>query len=314
MNFVKNAPPTLLLVLCAVFWSLGGLFIKQVNLHPLTVAGFRSFFALFILYFLSKPQKPKLGDFNFLTAVTAYAGTVICFSIATKWTTAANAILLQSTAPLFVAPLSFFYLKEKIEKIDFLCAAGILAGLFFFFKGSLNSALNQGDVFGVIAGVFFALFIVSSRKAGSTGSLNAVFWGNVLAATMAIPTLFPKQYSDSIWNLFATQGTSVSNGLLLDNSIFSHLPTQQEWIYLAILGIVQLGLPYFLYSNAISKVTALKANLILLIEPVLNPIWVFIFLSEKPTQDALIGGVFVIASVALRIGLSAKSQPEPQFQ
>jgi drug/metabolite transporter (DMT)-like permease len=302
MKILDRFPATLLLVLCAVFWSLGGLFIKKVDLHPLTVAGLRSFFSLFILFFLFKPSIKSLRNFATLTAVICYAGTVICFSIATKWTTAANAILLQSTAPLFVAPLGLLYLNERIEKADIFSGIGILLGLFFFFRSGFESSLNTGDLFGLIAGFFFALFIVGTRKIGKTGAENSVFWGNVLTFLLSSPTLFPRQSVDSFWNLFAVNAPSSTHASVnLDTSFSSHLPTGQEWVYLIILGVVQLGLPYFLYTQAISKVTALRANIILLIEPILNPIWVFLFIHETPTTDTLIGGLLVLGAVTLRI-------------
>jgi drug/metabolite transporter (DMT)-like permease len=302
-RFIQNVPPTMLLILTACLWSLGGLFIKQVHLHPLTVAGLRSFFAAIFLFFVFRPGWPRVSQlyksFNLFTAIICYAGTVICFSIATKWTTAANAILLQSTAPLFVAPLAFVYLKEKIHRIDYFCGVGILTGLYFFFKGNLSGEFNRGDLFGIIAGVFFAFFIVTTRKEGTRGSQSAVFWGNILAALSCLPTLIPRQNQDSIWNTFSANAVHGSS-LQLDNSFFAHFPTNQEWIFLAILGFVQLGIPYYLYSQAISRIPALKANLILLIEPVLNPLWVFVFLAEQPSINAIMGGSIVLASAVAR--------------
>lgn len=277
-----NASPRVLLLLTAILWSSGGVLIKGVDLHPLAIAGLRSFFAFLFLIMVFGPGKGVKKDWTFWGAVFAYAGTVICFTVATKWTTAANAILLQSTAPLYVAVLSIFYLNEKPNRTDLISLVGVLIGLVFFFQGDIEVENMRGNVMGLIAGAFFGFFIAFTRKGGKSLALSSVVWGNLLAALAAIPTFLPT-------------GEPLPDQV--DFPIRSIYPTLGELGRLCATGVLQLGVPYLFYSRAIGLIPALQANLILLLEPILNPIWVFLFLGEAPSGWALFGGAIVLLSV-----------------
>ncbi|MFW6270262.1 MAG: DMT family transporter [Bacillota bacterium] len=259
----------LLLVISAVFWSLGGILIKLVNWNPIAIAGMRSAISAVVFWiYLKKPQitwsRPQLG------AALAYAGVVIFFVTATKMTTAANAILLQFTAPIYVIIFSYWLLKEKTTPADWLTVFIVMGGMFLFFLDDLNIKGTIGTLIAAASGVSFAFFTIFMRMQKNDSPFESVFLGNIITAIIALPFMF-------------------KTGLEFSG-----------WFYLVILGVFQLGLPYILYSMAIKHVSALDAILIPVIEPLLNPVWVFIFLGETPGKWAFIGGIIVIIAVTGR--------------
>ncbi len=260
---------SLALILTAVLWSLGGLLIKSVDSHPLAIAGARSTIsAILILLYIKKPR--FTWSFAQIGAALCYAMTSILFVAANKLTTAANAILLQYTAPLYVALLGAWLLKEKAKLIDWATIGIVLGGMVLFFMDSLDTRGVLGSVLAVLSGVTFALFAIFMRMQKNGSPVESVLLGNVLTAIIGVPFLF------------------------------TAAPDSQGWLYFVVLGVIQLGIPYILYSYAIKHVTALEASLIPVIEPILNPIWVFLFMGEAPGGLALIGGVIVVVAVTMQ--------------
>ena len=259
----------LMLVVTAIMWSLGGLLIKSIDAHPLAIAGVRGGIAALIMFaVLKKPQinwsLPQIG------AALAYAATTILFVIANKTTTAANAILLQFTAPIYVAFLAAWLLKEKTRLYDWLAVLVVMGGMVLFFLDNLSTQMLWGNLVAVGSGISFAFFTVFMRMQKDGSPLESVFLGSILTAVIGLP--------------FLSQA----------------IPSTNNWTLLVILGVVQLGIPYIIYSRAIKHATALEAVLIPIIEPLLNPLWVFLVLGETPGILALIGGVLVIAAVIIR--------------
>ncbi|HXG64897.1 MAG TPA: DMT family transporter [Blastocatellia bacterium] len=257
------------LIITAVLWSLGGLLIKLVSWNPMAIAGARSAIAaLTVFLFLRRPRftwsAAQLG------AALFYAATVILFVAATKLTTAANAILLQYTAPVYIALASAWFLGERITGLDWATIASVLCGMTLFFFDNLTTAGYWGNVCAILSAITFAWFTLFMRKQKGGSPLESVLLGNILAALAGLPFMF-----DS-W-----PGWSGGAGLLL-------------------LGVFQLGLPYLFYAKAIRHVTALEAILIPIVEPILNPIWVLLLTGETPGWLALIGGIIVVGSVVLR--------------
>lgn len=247
--------------------------IKSVNAHPLAIAGTRSAIAAVMLLLVLK--KPKFTwSFAQLGAALAYATTTIFFVTATKTTTAANAIFLQSTAPIYVAVLSSWLLKEKIKLQDWITVFIVMSGMVLFFLDNLSTTGILGNVIAAASGISFALFAIFMRMQKDGSPLESIFLGNILTAAIGLPFLSRSA------------------------------PNASGWIYLLILGVVQLGLPYILYSKAIKHVTALEAILIPVIEPLLNPVWVFLILGEAPGPLALIGGLIVLAAITGRCVLA----------
>ncbi len=256
------------LALTATMWSLGGLLIKSVNANPLAISGVRSAISAAII--LAATGKPKLSwSPPQIGASLAYTGMVLLFVSATKNTTAANAILLQYTAPVFVIFLGAWLLREKVRALDWITVIVVMGGMVLFVAEDMGTGGMFGNVLAVGSGIAFALFAVLMRMQKEGSPIGSVILGNILTALIGVPFLF------------------------------SNMPDAKGWLYLFVLGTLQLGIPYILYSKAIKHVTALEASLIPVIEPILNPVWVYIFLGEAPGQLALIGGVIVISAVTL---------------
>jgi len=263
----------LLLAVTATLWSLGGLLIKSVNANPLAIAGTRSAIAAVMLILVLR--KPKFTwSFAQVGAALAYAATTILFVTATKTTTAANAIFLQSTAPIYVALLSAWLLKERIKLLDWITVFIVMGGMVLFFLDNLSTTGILGNVIAATSGVSFAFFAIFMRMQKNGSPLESIFLGNLITAAIGLP--------------FLSRSTPDTSG----------------WICLVILGVVQLGLPYILYSKAIKHVTALEAILIPVIEPLLNPVWVFLILGESPGPLAFIGGLIVLAAITGRCVLA----------
>jgi len=274
-NFSRQRTKALLLlVVTATLWSLGGLLIKSVNAHPLAIAGTRSAIAIVVLLLVLK--KPKLTwSFAQIGAALAYSATTILFVTATKTTTAANAIFLQSTAPIYVALLSAWLLKEKIKLLDWITVLIVMGGMALFFLDNLSTTGIFGNLVAAASGISFALFAIFMRMQKDGSPLESILLGNFLTAAIGLP--------------------------FLSRSV----PNASGWLCLVILGVVQLGIPYILYSKAIKHVTAMEAILIPVIEPLLNPVWVLLMLGEAPGPLSLIGGLIVLTAITVRCVLAA---------
>lgn len=257
------------MVATTIMWSLGGLLIKSVKANPLAIAGTRSAIAAVVLLLIVR--KPKIvRSYPQAGAALAYAATTIFFVIATKMTTAANAIFLQSTAPIYVALLGAWLLKEKTRLIDWITVFFVFGGMGLFFLDNLSTRGLFGNLIGAASGISFALFTIFMRMQKDGSPLESILFGNLLAAVIGLPFLFRS------------------------------VPDASGWICLVILGVVQLGIPYLLYSKAIKHITAMEAILISLIEPLLNPVWVFLLLGEAPGPMAILGGFIVLAAITLK--------------
>jgi drug/metabolite transporter (DMT)-like permease len=266
----------LFLVLTSALWSLGGVLIKQVDWNPLAIAGGRSAVAAATIWLLTGRRRPALGPLQLLTALF-YAGTVISFVAANKLTTAANAIFLQFTAPVYIALLGAWFLREHPTRLDWALIAVTLGGIALFFVEQLSLAGRWGNVCALASGVCWAGLVVLLRRQKDASPVDSVLLGNVLTALVCVP--------------FAVNSE----------------PGQGDWVWLVVLGVVQLGFPYFLYATAIKHVRALEASLIGSIEPVLNPVWVLLFIGEKPTPWAMAGGLVVVVAATVRGVVTARN-------
>ncbi|MBS4031753.1 MAG: EamA family transporter [Clostridiales bacterium] len=273
-----------LLIITALLWSMGGLLIKLIPWHPIAIAGSRS--AIAALLFFVYVRKPKwTGSSAQLGGAVAYAGTVITFVAATKMTTAANAILLQYTAPVYVALFGAWFLKERTGLADWITVVTVIGGMILFFIDDLSPGYMLGNIFAMLSGMCFAVMVLCLRKQKDGSPLESVLYGNILTAVIALPFLTGQPRLDIA-----------------------------GWVTIAGLGVFQLGLSYIMYTVAIKHVTALDAILIPVVEPILNPVWVLLFIGEVPGSWALLGGVIVLFSVTARCLLpvmcKGKKQPD----
>jgi len=235
----------------------------------MAIAGGRSMIAIpVILLCIGRPK------FTFSSAqiggAIAYALTVILFVFATRMTTAANAIFLQYTAPIYVAIIGRWYLGERAHPIDWLVILFALLGIALFFFDRLSISGFWGNIVALVSGLAFALVALFLRKERQGSPVASIILGNLLVAIVGLPF------------------------------VFQHSLGGEGWWRLALLGAVQLGLPYVFYAIAIKHVTALEATLIPLLEPVLNPLWVMLALGERPGPWAMVGGALVLMTVLAR--------------
>ena len=261
--------PPIFLLLAAILWSLGGVLIKSIDWHPMAIAGGRS--AIAIPLMLACIGWPK---FSFSRAqiggAIGYALTVILFVFATRMTTAANAIFLQYTAPIYVAVIGRWYLGERALRIDWLVIAVALGGIALFFLDRLTVSGFWGNIVALCSGLAFASVAIFLRKEKAGSPVTSIILGNVIVAVAGAPFMLQSSLGDGgVWRLL-------------------------------LLGTLQLGLPYVLYATAIKHVTALEATLIPLLEPVLNPLWVMLTLGERPGGWAMVGAALVLAAVLTR--------------
>ena len=266
----EHSRAVLFLLMAAILWSTGGFFIKWVSWNPAAISGARSAIAALVIAIAFRHNLKLTFSPIQLTGAVAYALTVTLFVVANKMTTAANAILLQYTAPVPVALLSVWLLKERITSRDCVTIIAVLAGMVLFFFEQMSPGNLVGNLCALFTSFTFALFIVLLRKQRDASPAGSVFLGNVLTALIGLPFMFE-----------AAPDISGLLGLLY-------------------LGVFQLGTAYVLYTLAIPHVTAMEAILITLIEPILNPIWVFLLMGEAPAWTSLVGGVVILSAVTWR--------------
>ena len=271
-----------LLLICAVLWSLAGVLIKYIDWPPLAVAGGRGLIAGLFLLVAHRPLRFTWSPLQ-LGAALAYLGCTVPFAVATKLTSAANAILLQYTAPVWVALLGAWVLGERTTKADWFAMLAVFAGMGLFFAHGLEWQGAVGNALAIFSGVSFAVMAMLMRKQKDGSPIESVIIGNLLGAVIALP--------------FAAGHP---------------LPSAQGLGALLALGVLQLGVPYLLFVHAIKHVTALEAVLIPVIEPVLNPIWVLLFIGEKPGLLAIAGGGLIISAVTWRAFASVRRAGAPQ--
>ncbi len=260
----------ILLICTAILWSKGGFLIKLIDWHPVAIAGGRSIIAALIMWAYVKKPKFTWSNIQIMGAV-AYALTVILFVIANKLTTAANSILLLYTGPIYVALFSYWFLKEKITAIDWITILVVIIGMTLFFMEKLSPDGILGNFIAILAGIAFAWLAMCLRKQKDESPLESLILGNILTGIIGLPFI-----------------------------IDSGIPSQQSMIALFVLGIFQLGIPYILYSKAVKHVSALDAVLIPVLEPILNPLWVFLLLGESIGMWPMIGGAIIIVAITTR--------------
>lgn len=270
------------IVAAAVLFSTGGAAIKGTALSAFQVAGLRSAVAALALLALIPGARRGFGK-DLLPAAFAYAGTLVCFVLATKLTTSAAAIFLQSTAPIWILLLAPWLLREPIQRRD-LPAVGLAAiGLAMVFLGSRDPAATApkpevGNLLALASGLFYALLMVTMRRlsrdspSGGDRSLPATVLGNGLAFALTLPLAWPIGEVRSA-----------------------------DLVAIAYLGVVQIGLAYWLFSKGLKHLPALEVSLLVLIEPVLNPLWTWLAQGERPSALASAGGAVMVAALAARV-------------
>ena len=266
----------------AFLWSLAGVFIKFLDVPPLTIVFYRSLFAgLVFTPFLRRNGLPINGPI--LVSALTYTAAISSFVAANKLTTAANAIVLQYTAPIFVFLFSGLVLKEKIAKLNGFALAVSMIGVGIISLDSVGQPDMAGVLLALLSGLLFAAYMINLRR---TSEINPVYltWINNLVCALLLLFVVKSQ----LW-----------------------LTATQLWI-LIVMGAVQLGMPYFLFSKGLHAVSLQEASLIALIEPVLNPLWVALVVGEIPSKATVAGGGMILLGLGVRyVWPLLKSSAEP---
>jgi drug/metabolite transporter (DMT)-like permease len=280
MAYSNKCAGILAMVATAFLWSIAGLFIKVIDWNPIAIAGLRSFIASIVIFvYLKRPE------FNFsfpqIGAAIAHAVTMLLFVAANKTTTAANAILLQYTAPVMTAFIGAALLKERPRVEHFFALPIAAVGMIIMFINELGGGNLFGNVLAFMSAITMSFYFVFMRMQKDGSPLESILLSHWLTAIICI-----------IISLFLPfpQVTLKSLGAI------------------AVLGIVQLGLSAILFSIAIKRVSVISAILIAIIEPVFNPVWVFMVIGEAPGVNALIGGGIIVLAVTGASVISARSR------
>ncbi len=267
------------LVAAAVLFSTGGAAIKATTLTGWQVACFRSGVAAVVLSALLGAARRGWSQ-RTLAVGCAYAGTMVLFVLANKLTTAANAIFLQDTAPLYLLLLGPWLLGEPVRRGDLKLMVAVAAGIALVFAGRQEPLATapdpfRGNLVALASGIAWALTIAGLRWMSSSASpgspLSAVVAGNLLAFLIALPKAFPV-------------GEAAPG----------------DWWLVAYLGVFQIGLAYVFLVRGVRGVPALETSLLLLVEPALNPVWSWWVHGERPAGLALAGGALILAATAAR--------------
>jgi drug/metabolite transporter, DME family len=270
----------LLVAGAALLWSTAGVGIKGIDDPPLKVVFFRSAIAAVVLLVHFRPRIRITP--GFLAGLASYAACLISFVTATKWTTAANAIFLQYTGVIWVLLFSPLVVKEPLRARDVAAIAVAFGGMALFFLGRLDAPGRAGDAVAVLSGIFFAGLVLSLRRLRGVGAKAVVAWGNVVTALAVLPF--------------------VASDLSL---------TPRSAAVFLFLGVFQLAGAYALFVRGIQHVPATEASLIGMLEPIANPVWVFLFLGEKPALVSLAGGLVVLGAIAWRTLTGPPPEPVP---
>ena len=267
-GMTKKQVGTLCVFIAAVLYSLGGLCIKVIPWNGLSINSARNIVALVVVggYLILTHHKLRLNRWILLGAICV-CGTNVLFSVANKLTTAANTIVLQFTAPIFVILLGIVFWKRRPQKLDMIACALVLFGVVFFFVDSLESGGMLGNVLALLSGLSYAgVFLLNDLP--DADPISSVFWGDLISVFVGLP-------------------------LLLQQTVF----TPVILVSIVVLGAFQVGLAYVLMCIGLKTTPPVTASLISGIEPVLNPLLVAAFYREAVGPIALVGAVIVIVSV-----------------
>jgi len=272
----------LLTCIVALIWSLAGLNIKMIKWTPYAIAGGRSLVAVLLLIPTAVREKLWRIDRYAAGGALCYVAFNYCFITSTKLTTSAIAIMMQYTAPIYVAVFSYLFLKERITRKDIVSMLFVFLGMLLFFADESGGGTLKGNMIAVLNGVSFAGISIFLRLQKDGKPVASMFWGNVLSAAVGLPFM-------------ASAG----------------LPDSSSLFYLLLAGLL-VAASYTLYAVASTGLTALETVLIPIIDPVMNPVWVFLILGERPGVMSVIGACVVLTAVTLRVVLDLKGQPVRQ--
>jgi len=267
---ISNLGP-LYIVIAAIFWSFGGLLGKLIPWSGLTIAALRGIFAAITIAIYRRNYRFKFNK-PILLAGLSLTITTILFMLANKMTSAANAIVLQYTSPVFIILLTLIIYKQKPRKRDIFAIIGVIIGISIFFFDQFKSGNYYGDLIALASGLSFAA-VFFANKLPNASPIDATYLGNLLSIFI-LPFIF------------------------FDQSFISN-QSPTIWLYIILMGVFQLGFGYIFFSLGIKQTAATTSSIIATLEPILNPFWVFLILGEIPTPLAIVGGLIVLITVSV---------------
>lgn len=272
---------TIAMVLTALLWSIGGIFIKLIPWNPLAIAGLRGALGGMVMFFYLRIRgiKPVFQKDTIKIALSL-AGVCCTFVAANKLTTSANAIVIQYCAPVYVLLYIAFVQKKKLRPFDIAVVPITILGVSLCFIGQIGKGHLIGDIVAVISGVFFAGMFILSDGVSEQVRASGIMQGQFLTAIIGLPVLAATHPA------FTAQSIG---GIL-------------------ILGIFQIGIAYVLYSIALQNASLLSCSLLAVLEPLLNPVWVFLFSGENPGAWSIVGGVIVVTVITIWYVYDARKQ------
>jgi drug/metabolite transporter (DMT)-like permease len=272
------------IVIAALLWSFGGAFTKLIPWGPISIACIRALIAAIVFAVYRKRVSVRFTKYNIIGGLAVFF-TTFCFICANKYTTAANAIVLQYTMPIYIILFNAIIRKNKTTTLDILAVLGTMLGIAVFFIDSIGAGNLFGNFMGLLSGLTFAivLFVSSDSKANP---IEINYIGNLIYIVL-IPFVFLDK---------SFQITLYSTGAIL------------------FLGIVQLGIAYIFFSRGIQKTSPISAALIAALEPILNPVWALLMIGEKPSMLSVIAGIFVIVIITIYNILKARPSKSIQQQ
>ena len=279
----KEYRGTLFVFLAALLYSIGGLCIKVIPWNGMSINGGRTAIALVVIggYLWVVKHPLRLNRWVALGALCVF-GTNALFSVANKLTTAANTIVLQFTAPIFVLLITLLVFRRRPGRLDVITCVVVFGGVLFFFVDSLEMGGGLGNILALLSGLCYAgVFLLNDMP--DSDAISSVFWGDVLSAATGLP--------------FLLRETEFSANALLS---------------LIVLGVFQVAVAYILLTIGLKTTPAVTASLVSGIEPVLNPILVAVFYGEKMGPMAILGAAIVIGGVVIYNVFRAK-QPKSQL-
>ncbi len=286
-NKPTKISPVALVVIAVLLWSTGGMFIKlATNLDAYQVTFFRSLLAGLTVLIITRKNGLRINIFGVIASII-YATLLFLFVWATKHTTAANAIFLQYTAPIYILILAPFVIGEKFHVRDLVTVVFCIAGMSLFFVGDLSIGDYQGNIAALGSGIFLGLYIMLLKhpKAVGMNPVITVIYGNFLLALLTLPSGIAA-FPTATWRDYAAVG---------------------------FLGIFQIGIAYIFFIKGVTGGTRpLDASIIGFIEPLLNPVWVFLFVGERPSNWAVLGGSIIVITVLVHTLNQYRTRSSPQ--
>lgn len=271
-----------LLLLTGLLWSVGGVFIKTNDANAFVISSIRGGVAA-IVFFVALRGRPKMTwSRPQVLGALAYSGVLTCFVLSTTMTSAANAILLEYTAPIFVAILGWLILRERLRVYDIFAIVGVAIGMYLLMSSNLSGGHLTGNMVGVATGVCYAIFVICLRLQKEVSPYETVLLGNIFTFLIGLPFFFIAP------------------------------PAPGSIPPVIFLGVFQIAIPYLLLTYSSKNAKAIDITLLTILEPLLNPVWVFLVTGENPGVRTFIGGTVLLVVVILKSLVTLKQPTEQE--